>query len=307
MSRDKYRLWPGQTLVQGHLLVLILLIRYHSTLLPVRSIFSSMMQPTLLVKPVVLLVGVVFFATPVKTATFVCEDDFDCLPNGTCGPSQSCVCQPGFSGTQCEYPCPLQCQNGGQCMVIDQHGGAELDYYCECPSTHGGGLCNNPLSFVCEDDFDCLPNGTCNNLQRCVCNPGYDGEQCDQPCPLRCENGGQCVVLSEHGGAEPKYHCKCPADYTGGLCQSRSGSVFGSPSDRSSQSSSKHTLGVILGLILSLGTLAIAMLIVLRRRQTFKQSVASKQKAVDEEAEAKQERESGAITGEEDRDIPPID
>lgn len=31
-------------------------------------------------------------------------------------------------------------------MEIDEHGGVELEHYCECPSTHSGGLCQVPVN-----------------------------------------------------------------------------------------------------------------------------------------------------------------
>ena len=78
--------------------------------------------------------------------TFVCEDDFDCLPHGSCGAGLSCLCDPGFSGKQCEEEveegCPLNCQNGGQCIIDNVHELIhENDAYCECPSGYEGGLC----------------------------------------------------------------------------------------------------------------------------------------------------------------------
>lgn len=79
-------------------------------------------------------------------AQFFCDTDYDCLPNGSCSSDLSCLCNSGFVGPQCENNCPLKCQNGGYCVEIDEHGGVELEHYCECPSTHSGGLCQVPVN-----------------------------------------------------------------------------------------------------------------------------------------------------------------
>lgn len=79
-----------------------------------------------------------------SSSSFTCDSDFDCAPNGTCDTSSSlkCQCDTGFTGQQCEQPvCPLDCQNGSSCKVIDIHGGIDIDYYCDCLPDYTGGLC----------------------------------------------------------------------------------------------------------------------------------------------------------------------
>lgn len=85
----------------------------------------------------------ILLAKSISSTAFVCNDDFDCFPNGRCGSDLSCVCHSGFYGEQCEDTCPIHCQNGGQCVEIDEHGGfaPENDFYCDCPLGYFGGLC----------------------------------------------------------------------------------------------------------------------------------------------------------------------
>lgn len=81
----------------------------------------------------------------------------------------------------------------------------------------------------CASDDDCQNGGTCEATpggQVCLCAPGFLGTLCDEHCPIKCENGGQCEVESdEHGLAmEATYTCKCPSSedgqvmYRGALC-----------------------------------------------------------------------------------------
>lgn len=93
-----------------------------------------------------IIISIYFLALHIQghaDATYVCDDDYDCYPNGTCGPQLTCVCDSGFWGDTCNEKCPLQCQNGGQCSIEDDHGGLAVasDYYCKCPFNFYGSLC----------------------------------------------------------------------------------------------------------------------------------------------------------------------
>jgi len=74
---------------------------------------------------------------------FICNDDTDCLPNGRCNAELKCLCSIGYTGPMCETDCPIRCQNGGQCQIMNEHAGfAEHDEYtCDCPSAFPGALC----------------------------------------------------------------------------------------------------------------------------------------------------------------------
>ncbi|KAL3803364.1 hypothetical protein HJC23_009328 [Cyclotella cryptica] len=244
-------------------------------------------------KNILAIIVTIASGTPRCGSDFLCDDDFDCLPNGTCDSNQlcecefgfygdqcekscpsscelentstcgtngKCLCKSGFFGERCENPCPLSCQHGGQCVMEDLHGAMEFNtFHCECPPTHRGGLCEDPISFTCDDDFDCMPYGTCGHNLSCVCKSGHWGEQCEKKCPLKCQNGGQCVMIDEHGGleSENEFYCRCEMGFKGGLCQELKSSAtisvgqqpYTSTENETSSTSdtSSRTIAIILG------------------------------------------------------------
>lgn len=255
-----------------------------------------------------------------STTAFVCDDDFDCYPNGTCGPDLTCLCDPGFFGTRCEDPCPLQCQNGGQCVVTEDHGGLieASEFRCDCPSTHAGGLCEDTAPFVCEDDFDCYPHGTCDTDDlSCVCGAGYTGTRCDQPCPLSCQNGGTCVVVNDHGGfaLANEYYCDCPTGYGGGLCQKlkSTGTAPGGGSvtnndDGDSPNRRARTAGIIVFVLIAFSGLVMA---VWRPARCRRSGGGSRGKMTSGESSAPERRQATASSattgaGPEDAQLPAI-
>lgn len=102
-----------------------------------------------------------------------------CLSTGTC--ASTCVCDPGYNGTNCEQKLDI-------CL-------------------------SNP----------CLNNGVCasNNNDRwtCQCAPGFTGPRCSVAliaCSSNpCENDGFCVEKSGSYG----YSCICASGWTGASCE----------------------------------------------------------------------------------------
>ncbi|KAG7349022.1 EGF-like domain containing protein [Nitzschia inconspicua] len=87
----------------------------------------------------------------------LCFDDFDCWNGGSCDSpfdflssdhvdatsTARCICPPGFGGLRCEKTCPIRCENKGQCDIIDDHAGFDVEYRCICPSGFSGLRCEN--------------------------------------------------------------------------------------------------------------------------------------------------------------------
>uniref|UniRef100_A0A8C9TAL4 Slit guidance ligand 1 n=1 Tax=Scleropages formosus TaxID=113540 RepID=A0A8C9TAL4_SCLFO len=143
-----------------------------------------------------------------------------------------CTCAPGFKGKNCEVmlnACASNpCSNGGTCQASWEEDGA---FSCSCPHGFEGAACEVDVD-DCEDN-DCENGATCvdgvNNYTcvawrpglcvhcRCVCSPGYVGNNCsvdyDDCAEHRCQNGARCV--DEVNG----YTCICTPGYSGQLCE----------------------------------------------------------------------------------------
>lgn len=126
-----------------------------------------------------------------------CNDDSDCN-GGKCQLAEHgvqhkhCYCPDYYSGNRCERYCPLQCQNGGLCIVTplggvedlvdDYYGYDEDEYTCKCFGHYFGPLCEIPYK-VCGKAERCFNGGKCiydrNDLKhKCKCRDGYGGDDC---------------------------------------------------------------------------------------------------------------------------------
>ncbi|XP_072520602.1 tenascin isoform X3 [Salminus brasiliensis] len=106
----------------------------------------------------------------------------------------SCVCEPGWRGTNCSEPeCPNFCQDQGRCV----------DGKCVCFEGFGGEDCGIELCPV-----DCGENGECID-GACICEEGFMGEDCSMTnCLNNCLGRGRCVDSD----------CVCDEPWTGFDC-----------------------------------------------------------------------------------------
>ncbi|XP_072444221.1 sushi, von Willebrand factor type A, EGF and pentraxin domain-containing protein 1 isoform X6 [Chiloscyllium punctatum] len=198
-----------------------------------------------------------------KKSLLVANQEFNecflqpCQHNGSCesvGSGHVCVCQPGFTGSNCETninecasdPCQnnAACQDGiGRFVCLCQpgfvgilceedvnecnsqpclHDGRCIDqinaYYCECTVGFRGVHCELDVNECLSTP--CLNNGTCHNLIggfRCTCLAGFLGDTCEV-------NINECTSLPCLNGGSciddiSTFRCQCPPGYTGLFCE----------------------------------------------------------------------------------------
>ena len=150
--------------------------------------------------------------------------------NGTCKGE----CKPEFFGAKCERICyanlPYDNDNevcktmrasGGQCNACNGHGTCQ-DGFCECDTNwydDGREECVQ----TCPGNPICNGHGTCKlygNTPGCLCELGWNGPQCDIPCPgmletgTPCNNNGICEVDFDSNTAT----CECLEKFRGEDC-----------------------------------------------------------------------------------------
>ncbi|CAH1795938.1 unnamed protein product [Owenia fusiformis] len=109
-------------------------------------------------------------------------------------PKPSCNCYKSWSGAACdeklnETKCPLTCENGGLCEVINVSVGHSTiytnqdAYQCKCfNDSYVGDLCEDFCNITCG------PNGHCEVLggvSWCICKTNWSGESCTKYEPLK--------------------------------------------------------------------------------------------------------------------------
>ncbi|XP_062412438.1 protein crumbs homolog 1 [Sardina pilchardus] len=128
----------------------------------------------------------------------------------------SCVCQPGFTGGQCETPmdqcAPNPCRNHAICR---SRGDGPT---CFCVPGFQGALCeievDECISQPCRNGATCV-----NKIGRylCQCRPGFTGVSCElqiDECQSQpCLNGGRCHDYVNG------FSCTCGAGFQGDRCE----------------------------------------------------------------------------------------
>uniref|UniRef100_A0A4W3I336 Sushi, von Willebrand factor type A, EGF and pentraxin domain containing 1 n=1 Tax=Callorhinchus milii TaxID=7868 RepID=A0A4W3I336_CALMI len=142
-----------------------------------------------------------------------------CQHSGTCqsaGSGYICLCNPGFTGSNCEInidECASDpCQNGATCQ--DEI----VNFSCLCQPGYMGLLCEEELNEC--NSHPCLSDGTCVdgiNTYYCRCTYGFTGVNCEldinECLSAPCLNGGLCLNLL--GG----FQCTCLPGFFGDACE----------------------------------------------------------------------------------------
>nr|AAP05764.1 notch-like transmembrane receptor LIN-12 [Caenorhabditis remanei] len=150
-----------------------------------------------------------------------------CFNGGMCS-SGFCVCQPDFTGNQCEISrnevtssqnlCQSDpCMNNATCIDVDAH----IGYACICQQGFEGDICERRKDICLENP--CANGGTCHQNREsfsCECPSGFYGERCELEKRFfctnsSCKNGGVCL----RNGTATK--CECSYGYTGNRCEEK--------------------------------------------------------------------------------------
>jgi hypothetical protein len=219
-----------------------------------------------------------------------CTNDAQCLNGGTCTPTTSfngteseyartCKCPRGYGGSHCQDHCPLQCQNGGYCQLLD---GRDPAHYGGSRGSSGSSSTN------LESLYDSSYTGSSSTSRssssssasagsyQCKCRGLYAGKLCNVPyqnCPgggRKCYNGGSCVsaAASSTSQAASNKYCDCPEGFGGISCDQRGfGASEGASVPDQQQQKAGRTAGIVVAVLLAVVVLSIGVTVVLRRRR----------------------------------------
>ncbi|KAA0200586.1 hypothetical protein FBUS_04398 [Fasciolopsis buskii] len=164
---------------------------------------------------------------PIQLEVFSCPRG--CSARGRCDPrTRQCQCHSGYSGPACEQEltiCPSGLTGPGCKQDIDECLSGESGCEQLCLNEFGSFRCacndgyepdpQNPkrcvrISETCQSR--CVSGqGDCNQNNRCVCRPGYEGEWCDRDVDECSQGLHKCdhVCINTVGS----YECRCHAGY----------------------------------------------------------------------------------------------
>ncbi len=190
-----------------------------------------------------LVASLLFCACSAGSGTDPCER-ITCSGHGTCSVENDqaiCICDEGYAGDLCDDtdPCErITCSGHGTC---DSSSGAAV---CICVTGYTGDACD-----ACDTDYqdndgdgtclpdcsaqDCSGQGACydsSGASVCICDYGYDGDQCADCASGYSDEGGVCVLdhqclentCSGHGTCDDTTGvpiCTCDEGYTATHCE----------------------------------------------------------------------------------------
>eukprot|EP01080_Neovahlkampfia_damariscottae_P006759 gene6759-10924_t len=143
-----------------------------------------------------------------------------CSSRGVCDFTDTCICESGFTGNDCELNV-CGGKNQSDSTVCSGRGICSSPNNCTCESEYFGENCYGSFCFGINSTNSsvCSGNGTCVALDNCSCNHGYTGYLCDF---LNCngKNVSDPEVCSGNGTCVSVDNCTCNNGYLGNNCES---------------------------------------------------------------------------------------
>ncbi|XP_046368498.2 protein crumbs-like isoform X1 [Haliotis rufescens] len=149
-------------------------------------------------------------------------DDNPCQNDGTCSNTEGsyiCNCTIGYTGPNCSIvDCgQVDCRNGGTCGTNADN----TKWKCHCTEYYAGDMCDirGPcFNQTCElaNTDQCVQNIEAFNYT-CVCNNGWEGDNCTQDIN-ECDTGVQQCQNGHCNNSDGSYSCDCYPGYIGQLC-----------------------------------------------------------------------------------------
>ena len=147
-----------------------------------------------------------------------------CSGHGTCIKKDTCYCNAGYTGNECEMiSCfgkngTSNCKGNGQCIGPDQ---------CKCNAGFIGIECEQTVSTCFGTEATsaqvCSGRGVCISKDTCSCSYGYSGNQCQDKIPtILCFGikANTSTVCGGHGDCSETNVCHCRDGYSGKDCTS---------------------------------------------------------------------------------------
>ena len=145
-----------------------------------------------------------------------CQPPSQCVDQGGIG---TCVCEPGYQGTDCAECASGWVQKDGLCVESCAGAGCMT---CQAGDQGEGGACVSPCEALGAPD--CGAHGSCEVMAgqpSCVCTDGYRGPECaecpegqlpgdDGSCTPACAECGEHQVCAVEAASA---HCACVAGY----------------------------------------------------------------------------------------------
>lgn len=145
-----------------------------------------------------------------------------CSGRGICSVDDSgsptCTCTSGFTGLQCQKvdtnktKCENGCSGNGKCSPLTDQ--------CECAEGWKGADCGTSQCPEFNGTI-CSGHGMCSNNGKCICDPCFSGDQCEDNsltrCPSLCSGHGKCVC-ARHNNGTFNATCECGSGWSGPSC-----------------------------------------------------------------------------------------